>query len=72
MINIKNFNSNILKIDKKSYKNIDIYYIWCITVKYINDEDTYSVNPLYFIIDCVDGYIEKNNGNKLLIFAYEI
>ena len=25
MINIKNFNSNILKIDKKSYKNIDIY-----------------------------------------------
>ena len=27
MINIKNFNSNILKIDKKSYKNIDIYYI---------------------------------------------
>ena len=27
MINIKNFNSNILKVDKKSYKNIDIYYI---------------------------------------------
>ena len=72
MINIKNFNSNILKVDKKSYKNIEIYYIWCITVKYINDEDTYSVNPLYFIIDCVDGYIEKNNVNKLLIFAYEI
>ena len=26
-INIKNFNSNILQIDEKSYKNIDIYYI---------------------------------------------
>ena len=27
MINIKDFDSNLLKIDKKSYKNIDIYYI---------------------------------------------
>ena len=26
-INIKNFDSNLLKIDKKSYKNTDIYYI---------------------------------------------
>ena len=25
MINIKNFDSNLIKIDKKSYKNIDIY-----------------------------------------------
>ena len=25
--NIKNFDSNLLKIGKKSYKNIDIYYI---------------------------------------------
>ena len=28
MINIKNFDSNLLKIDKKSYKNTDIFYIW--------------------------------------------
>ena len=27
MINIEDFDSNFLKIDKKSYKNIDIYYI---------------------------------------------
>ena len=27
MINIKNFDSNLLKIDKESYKNVDIYYI---------------------------------------------
>ena len=27
MINIKNFNSGLLKLHKKSYKNIDIYYI---------------------------------------------
>ena len=30
---IKNFDSNLLKIDKKSYKNIDIYYIGYITIK---------------------------------------
>ena len=26
-----------------------------------------SVNPLYLIIDEVDGYIERKNGNKYLI-----
>ena len=26
MINIKDFDPNLLKIDKKSYKNTDIYY----------------------------------------------
>ena len=33
MINIKNFDLNLLKIEKKSYKNIDIYYIGYITIK---------------------------------------
>ena len=33
MINIKDFDSNILKMDKKSYKNIDIYYIGYIVMK---------------------------------------
>ena len=33
MINIKKFDSNLLKIDKKSYKNIDIYYIGYIAIK---------------------------------------
>ena len=33
MINVKNFHSNLLKIDKKSYKDIDIYYIGYITIK---------------------------------------
>ena len=27
IINIKNFHSNLLKIDKKSHEDIDIYYI---------------------------------------------
>ena len=33
MINIKNFDSTLLRINKKSYKNIDIYYIGYITIK---------------------------------------
>ena len=33
MINIKKFASNVLKIDKKSCKNIDIYNIGYITIK---------------------------------------
>ena len=37
MINIKNFESDLLKIDRKSYKNIGIYNIWYITIKTIDD-----------------------------------
>ena len=33
MINIEVFDSNLLKIDKKSYKNIVIYYIGYIAIK---------------------------------------
>ena len=69
MINIEVFDSNLLKIDKKSYKNIDIYYIGYITIKKIDDcENIYSVNPLYLIIGKVDGHIEEKNESKYLVF----
>ena len=74
MINLKYFDSNLLKIDKKHDKGINIYYTGCITIKKIDDcENIYSVNPLYLIIGKVDGHIEcnsvqKNNGNKYLVF----
>ena len=35
IINIDEFDSNLLKIDKKSYKDIDIYYTGYITIKKI-------------------------------------
>ena len=55
MINIKNFNSDLLKIEKKLYKNIDIYYTGYIPIKNIGDyESVHSVNPLYFIIGEID------------------
>ena len=33
MINLKDFDSRLLKVDKKNYKHIDIYYIEYITIK---------------------------------------
>ena len=33
IINVKDFHSNLLRIDKKWYKDIDIYYVGYITVK---------------------------------------
>ena len=33
LINIKGFDPKLLKLEKKSYKNIDIYYIGYITKK---------------------------------------
>ena len=69
MINIKDFNPSLIKIDEKSFKNIHIYYIGYITMKDSDHVKINSVNPLYLINGEVDGYIEKNIGNKYLTFA---
>ena len=63
MINIANFDPNLLKIGKKSYKNIDIYYIGYITIKDSDYVKIKSVNPLCLIIYEVDGHFEEQNGN---------
>ena len=59
MINIKSFDSNLLKIDKKSYKNIDIYYIGYIEMKDFYYVKVNSANPLYVIIDKVVAILDK-------------
>ena len=66
MINVKNFDPNLLKIDQKSYKNIDIYCNGYITMKDSEYVKSNSLNPLYLIINEVDGYIKKENWNKYL------
>ena len=69
IVNIKNFELNLLKIDKKSYKNIGIYNIGYITTKKNGDcENIYSVNPLYLLVNYANGYIEEKGVNKYLIF----
>ena len=60
IINLKKFDAKFLKIDKKSSKDIDIYYIGYIIKKKIDDyQSIYSVNPLYLSIDHANGYIEE-------------
>ena len=43
IINLKNFESNLLKIDKNHYKGIDIYYIGNITIKKTMIVKTFTV-----------------------------
>ena len=59
----------MLKIDKKSYKDIGIYNIGCNTIKKIDTcKNINSVNPLYLNITQTSGYIEKTGVNKYLVF----
>ena len=59
MINIKTFDPILLKIDRKSHKDIGIYNIGYITIKKIGDCETiYSVDPLYLLVNHASGYIK--------------
>ena len=59
----------MLKIHKKSYKDIGIYSIGYITIKKVGHCDNiYSVNPLYLCITHANGYIEEINEYKYLVF----
>ena len=68
MIDTRNFHSNLLKIDKKAYKDVDIVCIGYITIKKFGDcKNNHSVNPLYLIIRSATGYFNEKNGRKYLI-----
>ena len=60
-INIKHFDPNNVKIEEKlyKYKNILIYYIEYVTIKDSKYLKINSVNPLYLIINKVNGYLIK-------------
>ena len=67
-INLKDFDARLLKVDKKNYKEIDIYYIGYVTFKEIaNCNNIDSVNPLYLMTDKMIGQFEEKNGNKYLV-----
>ena len=72
MIDIKNFQSNLLKIDKKPYKDFDIYYVGYITIKkfdkFSDHENIHSKNLLYLIVHSATGYFKQEYGEKYLIF----
>ena len=49
MINLENFDSNLLKIDKKSHRGIDIYYVGYIMIKKIEGcENNNCLNSFVF------------------------
>ena len=63
-INKKNLDPNKIKIDEKPYKNILIYYIEYVMVKNLRYVKISSTNPLYLIINEINGCTEESNGNK--------
>ena len=68
MIDIRNFHPNLIKIDKKPYKDIDIYYVGYITNKRFGDyEHIHRVNPLYLIIYSATEYFKEKDSEKYLI-----
>ena len=67
-IDLKDFDAKLLKIDKKDYNEIDIYYIGCVTVKKIDScNNINSVNPLYLMIDEMIGQFEEKNEKNYLV-----
>ena len=69
IIDLDNFDARLLKIDKKSYKDINIYNIGYVTKKKIGDcMNINNVNPLHLGITHANGYIEAKDMNKYLVF----
>ena len=64
LINVLNFEASNLKLDKKTWKVFDIYYIGYVDKK--PGWNLNSVNPLYLIINRVYDYVSEKDGNKFL------
>ena len=58
IINIKNFDSDNIKLDEKPYRNIFIYYIGYVKIKDFKYVKINSVNPLYLTFSELNGYFE--------------
>ena len=76
IVNIKDFDSSLLEINKLSFKGFfsrNIYYTKHIPTKSPNrvsiDRTDNDEDYLYLFLDGVDGYIEGNDGIKYLVFA---
>ena len=67
-INLKDFDARLLKVDKKDYKESDIYDIGYVTFKKIAIcNNISSVNPLHLMINEMIGNFEEKNENKYLV-----
>ena len=59
MININNLQQNKIEIDEDSYKNNLILYIGYVRLKDLRCVKFNRVNPLYLIIEEINGYFEE-------------
>ena len=60
IIDIETFDSKNLKLNKNTYKDLNIYNIGYVTIKKIGYcYDANSINPLYLRIDNASRYIEE-------------
>ena len=66
LINALNFKPNNLKLDKKTWKDIHIYYIAYVDKNKRKDWRVNSANPLYLIINKVFCSFGEENGIKFL------
>ena len=76
IVNIKDFDSNLLEINGFSFKgvfSVSIYYGKYVSRKNPNrvkvDRTDCDEDFLYFFLDDVDEFIEENNGTKYLVFT---
>ena len=80
-IEIRNFHSDLLKIDEKSHRDFDIYYINYNTIKKFSNcscdcdcdcdyENIRSVNALYLIIYSATGFFKEKYNEKYLILDW--
>ena len=60
MINIKNVDTNLLKLDKKTSKD---------TVTKKDEYKINSLNPYYLLVHRIDGFIKENEGSRYLSIA---
>ena len=66
--NLKDFDARFLKVDKKDYKEIDIYNIGYVAVKKIaNCNNINCVNSLYLMINEMIGCFEEKKENRFLV-----
>ena len=64
LINLSNFSTNNLKLDKKTWRDLDIYYIGYADKNKPEDWCVNSVNPLYLMINSVFCFVGEENGVK--------
>ena len=68
IINIKDFDSSLLKLDKNLLKTL--IFITLDTLQKKGKFEINSVNPLYLLVHEIDGFIEEIERRKYLNIAF--